>query len=395
MGRRDKRFFLSMRGQKSIDRKAGFRYGIFMRRKKWLILLLAVLVLAGLGWWQRTNVLSWYYVRQLIRADKESREDWVKRVAGLDEAALPRLLSYLESNDEQACDNVGAALIYLVEGWGPEDERSLHLVEYLETNLQQYGKAGKEASLQIPAVLLHLSRSKSPQPRLLRAAGEMVTTAAGSADLSGGTLTLAAELIQHCPRGPIGQTCRDLGLAGLKDAQADNRIRAVNLVICAKDPQLLTKVVPLLKDPAPQVRKAALAALGPAKEVIGSDDLLPLLHDADVSVQKLAEEVLCSRGLPENQILLARLISDERPGQRLQVVHYLLEAEDLPLGIWLRRLSQDPAPAVRAAAVRAAYYQTRTDLRDRLGEMAREDPSPTVRQLAHHYLNRPPIPRED
>jgi hypothetical protein len=76
-------------------------------------------------------------------------------------------------------------------------------------------------------------------------------------------------------------------------------------------------------------------------------------------------------------------------------VHHLFQTEDLPLGIWLRRLSLDPAPAVRAAAVRAAHFQTQADLRDRMAEMAREDPSPTVRQLAGYYLSRPPVHSED
>ncbi len=276
-----------------------------------------------------------------------------------------------------------------------EDRRSLDVVEELEKNWQRYSTPGQQWSLQIAALPLRMSRSKAPEPGLLKAAGELLTATAGNADLRAGTLTLAAALVRHCPRGPVGQTCRDLGLAGLDDPGPENRIRAVNLVLCANAPELLGKVVPLLKDSVPGVRKAALAALGPSKDTLGDDDLLPLLHDVDPGVQKLAEEALRSRGLPENHLLLARLISDDRPGERLQVVHHLLQSEDLPLGIWLRRLSQDPAPAVRAAAVRAAYLQTQADLRDRLLEMAREDPSPTVRQLASHYLSRPPIIRVD
>jgi hypothetical protein len=361
-------------------------------QKKWLILLLTVLVVAGLGWWQRTRLLSWYYVRQLVRADMESRDAYVKRVADLDQAVVPRLFSHLECPEEQACDNVAAALMCLVERWGPEDARSLAVVEELNNNWHRFSKAGKLSSLQITAVVLHRSGAKSPEPRLLKAAGELLSASAENADFRPGTLTLGGALVRHCAREPLGQTCRDLGLAGLKDPGPENRIRAVNLLLCAGDPKLLAKVVPLLKDQPAEVRQAALVALGPAKETIGDDDLLPLLHDADAGVRKLTEEALRSRGLPENHLLLAKLISDDRPEQRLRVVHHLFQTEDLPVGIWLRRLSQDPAPAVRAAAVRAAHQ---ADLRDRLGEMAREDPSPTVRQLANYYLNRPPIIRVD
>jgi hypothetical protein len=369
--------------------------GTFMARKKWLILLLALLILAGLACWQRKPFLSWYYVRQLVHADKENRATWIKRVADLNQTVLPRLLSCLEYPEEQACDNITAALVCLVELWGPEDERSVALVEELGQNLLRYSQAGKQSSLQIPAVLLRLSQSRTPEPRLVKAAGDLLTATARNAELRRGTLTLGAALVKHSSRGPISQTCRDLGLSGLKDPSPENRVRAVNLVLRVGEPQLLCKVVPLLKDQAAEVRQAAVTALGPAKESLGDDDLLPLLHDADPGVRKLTEEALRSRGLPESHVLLARLISDDRPGERLQVVHHLFQTEDLPVGIWLRRLSQDPAPAVRAAAVRAAHYQTKADLRDRLLEMAREDPSATVRQLASHYLNQPSIRIEE
>ena len=389
MGRGDKRFFNLMRGQKSIDRKSAIRYGKFMR-KKWLIFLLTVLVCAGLGWWQRTRLLSWYYVRQLVRADKENRDAYVKRVADLDQAVVPRLFSHLECPDEQACENVAAALVCLVERWEPEDARSVEVVEELDKNWHRFSEAGKLWSLQVPAVVLHRSDTKSSEPRLLKAASELLTASADNVDLRAGTLTLGAALVRHCPHGPVGQRCRDLGLGGLKDPGPENRVRAVNLLLCAGDPELLARVVPLLKDQPAEVRQAALVALGPAKETIGDDDLLPLLHDADARVRKLTEEALRSRGLPESHLLLAKLISDDRPEQRLRVVHHLFQTEDLPVGIWLRRLSQDPAPAVRAA-----HFQTQSDLRDRLGEMARQDPSPTVRQLASYYLSRPPIRSEN
>jgi hypothetical protein len=105
-------------------------------------------------------------------------------------------------------------------------------------------------------------------------------------------------------------------------------------------------------------------------------------------VQNLCELALRSRGLTESHILLARLISDDRPSARLQVLRHLRDASDLDVGLWLRRLCQDSAPAVRAAAVRAAAAQSDVDLRQCLDEMAREDSSPTVRQLAGHYLSR-------
>ncbi len=130
-------------------------------------------------------------------------------------------------------------------------------------------------------------------------------------------------------------------------------------------------------------------ALGPAPELVSDDELLPLLHDPDEDVQNLCELALRSRGLQENHIVLARLISDTRPTARLQVLQHLRDATDLEPGVWLRRLCQGPEPAVRAAGIRAASAQSEVDLRSCLQEMAEQDPSPTVKQLAQIYLARP------
>jgi hypothetical protein len=77
----------------------------------------------------------------------------------------------------------------------------------------------------------------------------------------------------------------------------------------------------------------------------------------------------------------------EQPASRLQVVQTLAEANVEP-GAWLRRLTLDPSPAVRAAALRlAGEPSTEVDLTDRMEQMTANDPSPTVRQLAQFYLS--------
>ena len=64
------------------------------------------------------------------------------------------------------------------------------------------------------------------------------------------------------------------------------------------------------------------------------------------------------------------------------------EAGDVDPGVWLRRLSHDPSPAVRAAAARVMSGLDHIDLSDRLDQMSRGDPSPSVAQLARYYLSR-------
>ena len=110
------------------------------------------------------------------------------------------------------------------------------------------------------------------------------------------------------------------------------------------------------------------------------------LHDPDPEVRTLCEEALRSRGLQEEHVKLGRLMTDSRPAVRLQVLARLYRVHDLEPSIWLRHLSHDPAPAVRAAAVRAAAEQKGTGLADRLEQMAQNDPCPSVRQLAQYYF---------
>lgn len=188
------------------------------------------------------------------------------------------------------------------------------------------------------------------------------------------------------------ELCRDLAAQGLKSSDVEIRAGAIRLVMHAPlhtDKGLTAAVVPFLKDESPLVRRAAVLAVGLAEETITVQDLLPLLQDGDAEVRRICEAALRGRGLRDNHIRLAKLITDERPGQRLQVVHYLSQAEDLEPGIWLMHLSQDPSPAVRTAAIRyAVNVPAAAAFKDRMLQMSREDASPTVRQLAVFYVNK-------
>jgi HEAT repeat protein len=139
-------------------------------------------------------------------------------------------------------------------------------------------------------------------------------------------------------------------------------------------------------DPEAMVRRAAMFAVSGAEDVIQTDNLLPWLHDPDPEVRRMCSAALEKRGLKPEYIRLANLITDPNWQVRVSVLDNLDDAEDLDAGAWLRRLSHDVSPAVRAAAIRAACENSTVDLSDRLDQMARDDPSPTVSELARHYL---------
>lgn len=360
------------------------------RRRRWWVAGALILGLAVAWWIWGSHVLAWYYVRQLAQADEASRAVWLTRVVDQGEASVSPLLGRLEAGEGGQA--VVEALERLAQRWGPQDARSLRLSERLGDIFAKLSPAGRKGTLNVVVALLQSEREAGGLPAPLEGRlGDMMAAAAGERMLRRETLLLAAGLLGRSAGADL-ELYRGLALAGLEDDHPATRVAAVQLLLrpALKQEGLLARIVPLLRDPDAPVRRAAVIALGTAKDVVGEDELLPLLHDPDQEVQAACELALRSRGLEESHLLLARLISDDRPGARLQVLQHLGQARDLEPGVWLRRLTQDPAPAVRAAAIRAAASQNQVDLRDRLREMATGDPSPTVRQLAGHYLERMP-----
>jgi HEAT repeat protein len=204
-------------------------------------------------------------------------------------------------------------------------------------------------------------------------------------DVQAAGLELADALLRQ-PNGAEGLgASRELVRAGLRSAAAANRLRAVQVAL-RPGMDLLDQVVGLLTDPAAEVRRAAMLAVGPAEQVIDDEALLASLHDPDPEVRRLCEAALRGRRLLPEHIHLGRLLTDPNPVVRLKVLDDLYKVPDLDPGIWLRRLSHDSSPAVRVAAVRAMTQQNQIDLSDRIDQMARSDPSPTVCQLAQFYL---------
>jgi HEAT repeat protein len=359
-----------------------------MRRVLFLLFILAVLLtLAGLGWWQRTPLLAWYCVRGLASAEEEQRQTWIARVCSLDAAAVPSLVACLHRENPQACANVQLALASLLDTWGSGDARTLALAEQISQGFPGMSAAGQQAALETEVQFF--KGAVRPQGPAAQAAVRMLAAVKDTDALVHARALALAEMFMDSPGLETwAHNLSGMVRAGLKSPDPRTRIRAAHLTLHAtlgEDHDTRAQVIPLLRDPDALVRRAALLALGMDQTTVSDEILLPLLHDEDAEVRRLCEGALRSRGLNDEHLLLARLISDHRPSARLQVLEHLAIQTDLEPGAWLRRLSQDPVPAVRAAAVRAAAGQNQVDLTDRLRQLAHDDPSPTVRQLAGHY----------
>jgi hypothetical protein len=138
----------------------------------------------------------------------------------------------------------------------------------------------------------------------------------------------------------------------------------------------------LLRDDAASVRRSILLALAERQELLANEDVVGFLRDSSTSVRTSAETVLASRGLTPEQIVLAKRATDPSPIVRAQTPRHIVESNAVDRVVWLRHLSQDVAPTVRAEAARALASVGTEECLDRLDQMAHEDPDMDVRQLA-------------
>jgi HEAT repeat protein len=362
-------------------------------RRKLAVGAVLVVVAAGVLWWQHAPLLSWYYLRGLADADAADRAAWVEHVVSLDADVVPGLIDLLKRGDPRVCANSEAALAALAKQWGPSDPRTAAAAADLTAAFPALSPPGREAALEWYLVVLRdTDPSKAPGEPVTKTACKLLQSAAEVPDKGCRLRTLALAEVLLGRAAPVRETlCRELAVQGMNARDSDLRAAALRLTMHAPlhtDKTLVDRVVPFLKDGAPEVRRSAVLALSLAEETISVQELLPLLHDPDTEVQRLCKLALQSRGLKPADLPRAFLISHPRPDKRLEIVHELTEADDLAGGIlvWLMYMSQDPSPAVRAAALRlAADDPAAVDFQDRMLQMAREDPSPTVRQLALHY----------
>lgn len=371
---------------------------IITSKKAWFAMLL-VAALAPLAYWQRTPVLTWYYVRELSGAYQENREECARRVASLDEAAVPRLLAGLRNPDALVCGNMSYALVLLGQRWGVTDPRAQHLLAQIHEKFAGFSPAGREKAI---LFLTRFLQQDGPRPlpgNVTRLVSDIMLHADKADELRGVALLLAAELIDCVQPGQWVDVCRDMAERGMNDKRPGTRIAAVQTLLRApmrNEKDLYVKAVVLLADKEAVVRRAAVVALASASDVVREETLLPRLHDDDLEVQYLCEIALAKRGLTQEEIEMARDISDENPAIRMRVLHRIHRIPDLNMTAWLRQLSSDPVPAVRAAAVRAVGEHPQVDLGDRLREIAERDPSDTVRLNARYFLAQRPanIPLE-
>jgi hypothetical protein len=191
-------------------------------------------------------------------------------------------------------------------------------------------------------------------------------------------------LFLRCGTADADERCKALVKAALAGRNKATAVRfAVGL-------GLKGEVVPLLNDPDAEVRRAAMAAVGPAgaRAVIETEELFHWLNDPDPEVRLVCEAALFTRGLDADHIDAGRKITHPDASERLTLLTDLQRNRTSfgDPGPWLERLSRDPDPAVRAGAARVGY-ESKLEFGGWLDRLT-ADPDATVRRIAAYHKQR-------
>jgi hypothetical protein len=151
--------------------------------------------------------------------------------------------------------------------------------------------------------------------------------------------------------------CKEAAAAALRMPSSQARLIAIHVSL-HPHAGLRSELIPLLSAAEPEVRRAAMFAIGPAADtesVVGDEELFRWLHDSDAAVRTICRDALVSRGRTDVEIGLGRRLVDPDARERLQLLLDLRHDDDLAdPEPWLERLSRDAVPGVRAGAVRVA-----------------------------------------
>lgn len=358
-------------------------------RSRWNGWMLAGgLVLAGVGGlaaYKHEDLLTAWQVHQLGQANEQGRQEITQQLAqnpGISAGWL--LYSLAQSSEPENSAVLGDTLTTVTQNMTPEEldpliAKAASLFRSMEGSAQQ-------VTLRWMAGALPAGNPEAMSERRAAAIRRLVDQAfvGDEPEVQALALRLAPPALRQRPPGELVESLRLLVNSGVKSRIAMVQMQAI-AVAMVPEMDCLEEAAKCLKSPHKDVRQAAVLALGPASEKISDEILLPSLHDEDPEIVQLAQTALQSRGLRDDQIRLGKLMSDPKATRRLEVLDHLSATRDIDPAIWLRKLSNDPSPAVRVAALRAMSQETGLDLADRVKQMEKTDPSPSVNKLAGYY----------
>ena len=377
-----------------------------LSRKRLTLIISVAVVLCVLivVWWQQAAWRGWCYARQLSSAHLEKRIDIATKLERLGLSGSQAVVNLLCSPRERACQNATFALEHMLHHWSSEDRRYELTLQYLADTCANFSPLGQRECLLLLQQLF--IEQKAPTTGQVLVATRLLSQVGAQAETRLAALEVSAQLLQSwCTQSDQDQHRSNLvgspetliaqakawAVAGLKDENPAVRAAAVQLAVV---PPLhaLELLPPLLlgaqSDASSEVRHLAILSLAEAEALLPTDQICRFLNDEAPTVCLAAERVLRARGLSDAQVKLGKLIYHTDPAARAEVAALVREHPELDSFVWFERLSGDPAPAVRAATIRAMNQQQDPRVLTLLGHLAAEDNDPTVQEIARFFLER-------
>lgn len=351
-------------------------------------LVICMPALIGFAWWQRDYLMGWYLTDQLLKAEPQYKSHYVEALAKLGENAQYPLLDHLEkANDTGAADLVKALGKMFVSWGGTDSQASQQCFHHIA---RRYTTFSPQAQVQTLELLVSMADEPKPQNPLTTNLLEGTKLILGSVPGTDNpaalvpAMKIVSSFIKTNKDKELQSRLAGIMAKAITDAPENIKIQAIHLAI-APEVGMPELSIAALQDKNVEVRKVAMIACASAIDSVSVDSLLPSLHDKDPEIRAYCESALIARGLKKEHLQLGKLLTDPRPAKRLEVLDSLMDDTELDQGLWLRKLSHDPSPAVRVAALRMMSLQETNDLQDRIDQMSRSDPSKTVSELAGYY----------
>ena len=340
----------------------------------------------GLLAWKQQDLLTAWKVHQVSQAGPQERIKLLAHLAETPDISTSWLLySLAQASTAEEAEILSEGLVQVSEpltgeGLDPHIAKAASLFKSMEPMAQS-------EALRWLAQSLSKDQSETMSERRVSVARRLLDLSSLSEEntVQAAALQMAGAILKQNPNPELIGAIRQLVSFGAKSESSQVQVQAITTAL---NPNLdcLTDVTVCLKSPHKDVRQAAILALGPASETITDEVLLPCLHDKDKTIVHLTETALQARGLREDQIRLGKMMADPKPVKRLEVLDHLSATRDIDPMIWLKKMSNDPSPAVRAAAVRAIFLEKPAEEKASFPKIEK-DQSASVNKLAAFYTN--------
>lgn len=354
----------------------------------WLAGLILIVsgVVACLRW---DSISAWYQVRALSTASADQLDWHINRIEKLGLPGIESVVSLLQSEDQQVCQNASVALNHLLRQLKPTSDNAQDSFRLIENQLKTMSSQGRQCVNK----LFHSLAVDEPYLRADNAPAMLglvrLTDFPDSREAAYDTLLEVIKSGESLQR-EIALAVQTAIRKGIQDKSSQVRSTSVRLAVCASV-LMHDELVPMLAqnsvEVSPEIRQLVILALGEHEALLPTEELCRFLNDESQEVVNTTMRALKVRGLSEGQIRIAQKMKSRDVTVRAEVPDFVLKTKGIDSYLWLERLSKDPEPAVRAAVARVLSEQEDQQMTKLLKSLTL-DQDPTVQEISLYYFRK-------